>query len=529
MQYKELGVANALGWQLAHSIKFGGKRLPKGLELTQAHIDRLQAAGIATVHAFLLDEGDITENDAARIIATHVLGEGLSLGHATRGRCNLHAARAGLLVSDSSIDALNACSEAITIATLPHLAPVAEGQLVATVKIIPYAVPSADIAKAHAVQSKLMLAPFHPFEASLITTGHDLPEKARQLTEARLAPLTGTITRYSSCPHRTQALADHLKEEAAGTTDLIMVLGLSAISDRRDIVPAALESAGGTVISLGMPVDPGNLLMLGELDGKTVLGLPGCARSPALNGLDWVLERLAARLPVDRATIAGMGIGGLLKETPHRPEPRAPLHTQKRPVVQPIILAAGQSTRAGKANKLLSFMKGKAVIRNTVAGWRETGTLPPIVVTGHEHTAIEEALSGLKVALHRNRNFAQGMATSLFCGLDATPDTAEFACIGLGDMPFVAPETLDTLVQTANRLSEFKIFIPTFNGKRGNPVLWHRDLFPELMAIEGDKGGRELIHRHDHLVCEVEVSDAGILIDLDTPEAMAQFGIMPES
>ncbi|NVJ96817.1 MAG: NTP transferase domain-containing protein [Alphaproteobacteria bacterium] len=529
MRYETISATDALGWRLAHSVKVAGKRLPKGKELSEADIKQLKAASIPSLHAFKLEEGDIPEDSAAESVALHVMGTGLKLGIATRGRCNLHATAAGLLLADDSVHALNSAGESITLATLPHLTPVAAGQLVATAKIIPYAVGEQELKAALQAPQSLSVAPFKAFTASLITTGATLAEKPRKLTEARLSALQGTISRHKSCGHTVSELAACLTAEADQDTNIILILGLSAISDRRDIVPAALEAAGGQIISLGMPVDPGNLLMLGILNGKTVLGLPGCARSPALNGLDWVLERFAAGLPVDRKAIANMGIGGLLKETPNRPEPRAPLHTKEMPLVQPVILAAGRSTRAGHANKLLSSMNGKAVIRNTVAPWIEEECLTPLVITGHEQSALAKALSGLNVEILHNPEYATGMASSLRLGIKSVPEGAVFACIALGDMPFVKPSTFKALSETANRLSEYKIFIPTFNGKRGNPVLWQRDMFGELADIEGDKGGRGLIHLHEELVCEVPVDDPGILIDLDTPEAMAQFGIEPVS
>ena len=108
--------------------------------------------------------------------------------------------------------------------------------------------------------------------------------------------------------------------EAPG--EMVLILTGSATSDIADTAPAALVAAGGGVIHYGMPVDPGNLLFLGDLAGKPVIGLPGCARSPALNGADWVLERLICGISVSADDIMGWGVGGLLKEIPERGHPR---------------------------------------------------------------------------------------------------------------------------------------------------------------------------------------------------------------
>jgi molybdenum cofactor cytidylyltransferase len=103
---------------------------------------------------------------------------------------------------------------------------------------------------------------------------------------------------------------------------MLLILTGTATSDLHDTAPEAVRRAGGQVARFGMPVDPGNLLFLGALGGRPVIGLPGCARSSALNGADWVLERLACGLEVTGDDIAAMGVGGLLKEIPTRPEPR---------------------------------------------------------------------------------------------------------------------------------------------------------------------------------------------------------------
>ncbi len=528
MEFREVDTVDAEGWSLAHSVRVDGRKLPKGLTLAPDHIDALTRAGITSVYAFCLDADDIGEDEAAGTIARHLAGAGLKLGLSTRGRCNLHAEAAGLLLAPASLNAINQADEAIALSTLPHLSPVAAGQLVATLKIIPYGVRKASLDKITALTDILELAPFKPFTALMVVTGQELSDKSLRLTENRLAALQGSIVGHTGCDHSVAALADTLKEAAAQKPDLLLILGLSAISDRRDVIPAALEAAGGTVTSLGMPVDPGNLLMLGELDGTTVIGLPGCARSPALNGLDWVLERYAARLSLTRNDIASMGVGGLLKETPYRPEPRAPLHHQTQATVQPIVLAAGRSSRSGAQNKLLSRMNGHTVVRQTLSAINQAGFSTPILVTGHEGDTVDAALSGLAYSRVHNDAFKDGMASSLKLGLESVPAETEFACVCLGDMPFVKPDTLKALAEAANRLSEFKIFIPTFNGKRGNPVMWHRDMVDALMAVEGDKGGRALIHDHEALVCEVPVDDHGILIDLDTPEALTQFGATPD-
>jgi molybdenum cofactor cytidylyltransferase len=158
--------------------------------------------------------------------------------------------------------------------------------------------------------------------ATLIETvipGHDAGPKGRRAIAARLDRLGVALTPPVEVAHRIEALAAAI---AAAPGELVLVLTASATSDPADVAPAALRLAGGRVDRVGMPVDPGNLLFLGALGERPVVGLPGCARSPALNGADWVMERLICGIPVSAADIAGMGVGGLLAEIPTRPRPR---------------------------------------------------------------------------------------------------------------------------------------------------------------------------------------------------------------
>jgi molybdenum cofactor cytidylyltransferase len=145
-----------------------------------------------------------------------------------------------------------------------------------------------------------------------------LLDKGAKAIRVRLESLNYELTDIATVDHTESAISEAL----TGIADLTLILGASATSDRADVAPAAVVHAGGKIERFGMPVDPGNLLFLGSIGKSDVVGLPGCARSPALNGVDWVLERLSAQLPVTSADIANMGVGGLLKEMTGRPHPR---------------------------------------------------------------------------------------------------------------------------------------------------------------------------------------------------------------
>jgi molybdenum cofactor cytidylyltransferase len=289
------------------------------------------------------------------------------------------------------------------------------------------------------------------------------------------------------------------------------------------VIPAALEAVGGEIEHFGMPVDPGNLLLIGAAQGRPVLGAPGCARSPKENGFDWVLMRLLAGLPVPRQDITGMGVGGLLMEIVTRPQPRddAPKPAPAEKKIAALVLAAGRSSRMGGPNKLVAEIAGKPMVRIAVEEALASKASPVIVVTGHQRDRVEAALSGLPVRFVHNPDFADGLGSSLKTGIAAVPAESDGAIVCLGDMPQVDAKLIDRLTGALDSEQGALIVVPTIDGKRGNPVVWSRRFFHDLMTIEGDVGARYLIGHYAEAVAEVPVSGRGAFLDVDTPDALS--------
>ncbi|HEY0106936.1 MAG TPA: NTP transferase domain-containing protein, partial [Rhizomicrobium sp.] len=488
----------------------------------------------AAVAAARLEDGDIGEDEAAARVAAPAAGPAVRIGAAFTGRVNLYAEAEGLVRIDAAtIDAVNAIDEAITVATLPRFAKVAKGQMVATIKIIPFAAPRAAVERAEQVfrdrAPAIAIAAFAPHGAALISTAlrdtkPALLDKNRAAIEERLRALGSRLVLERRVVHDAEALAAALAEAAATDADPILVFGASAITDRRDIIPAAIAAAGGEVAHFGMPVDPGNLLLLGRLGGRTVIGLPSCARSPKLNGFDFVLWRVLAGLPTGRRDLAAMGVGGLLTEIPSRPQPRdeRPAELPRLPKIAAIVLAAGLSSRMG-SNKLVAEVDGKPLIRRAVEAALGSGAGAVVVVTGNAGEAVRRAVAPLAPFFVENHDFSKGLSTSLKCGLRSLPDDCDGAVVLLGDMPGVDSGLIDRLIAAFDPAEDRAICIATWRGKRGNPVLWARRFFPEILAIEGDVGARQLLGPYEELVCEVEAGDDGPLVDIDTPAALQAY------
>lgn len=329
MKFGPVATQDAVGGVLAHSMKGSEGRIAKGTVLDPDHVTQLRAAGHDSLVVARLEPGDVEENVAATRLAHAIAddpeAQGLRIAQAGAGRVNLYAVGPGVVCMDSAaVHAINAVNPMITIATVPAFHRVEAGTMIATLKIIAYAVPEVALADACAVGrgSVNVAAPAYATATLIETVVGDEPPtgKGRAALTGRLDRLGLTLSARVTVKHVTEPLAAALMR-ARG--EVIFVLTASATSDPCDVGPEALRRAGGTVTAFGMPVDPGNLLFLGHLGDKPVVGLPGCARSPALNGADWVMERVICGQTLTQASISAMGVGGLLKEIPTRPRPRA--------------------------------------------------------------------------------------------------------------------------------------------------------------------------------------------------------------
>ncbi len=555
MKFGPIPTAAAAGAYLAHTVRLPNGSLKKGRLLSEADVAGLAAAGVATVIAARLEAGDVHEDIAAARLAAALLGlpaarhadqpHGLKASQAFTGRVNLFATAGGLLTVDAPrIDRINAIHESVTVATLTPYHPLVERQMVATIKIIPFAAPEDAVAEAEAIASEgpppIRLHPYSARRAALIQS--TLPsvkasvlDKTVAITRDRIEALGGTLVSERRAEHDAASIAAAIALADSDDADILLIAGASATVDRADALPAGIEAAGGRVRHFGMPVDPGNLILLAERNGKPVIGLPGCARSPKLNGFDWALQRFAAGLPIGPGEIQAMGVGGLLAEIGARGLPRAEAtradpgpDTDSRadapaaPRVAAIVLAAGQSRRMGSANKLLEPIAGKAMVARAVEAALAADVASVTVITGHEAERVRNALDAYAVTFRHNPDFAKGLSASLATAARAAPADADAVVVLLGDMPGVTAAHIDRLIAAFNPTEGRAICVPTRKGKRGNPVLWARRFLPEMTRLAGDVGAKPLIGQNEDVVVEVEMDDAAVLRDVDTPEALAR-------
>jgi molybdenum cofactor cytidylyltransferase len=520
MKFGRVPVAEAAGTLLAHALYAGDRLFKKGHVLSVADLGVLAAAGHHEVAGVQLEAGDLAEDAAALEVARGLVGPGVRLAPAGLGRVNLVATTAGLFtIEPAAVNLWNAAEERVTLATLPTASRVESGTLVATVKVIPFALPAATVAQVSHLTTvtpgaRATVHPWSGVRAGLVLTrfprtGSAGLDKAAELQRARLVKLGGTLGAERRVAHEESAVATALSELHGLGLSPLLVLGASATADRDDVLPTALQSLGGEVERLGLPVDPGNLLMLGRLGDVTVVGVPACARAPRRSGFDLVLERLAAGLPLTAAELGGWGVGGLLAEAP-RPVPR---RARERPAVAALVLAAGGSTRMGDRHKLTASLGDRPLVAHAVDTVLASRARPVVVVTGHQAEAVRASLGGREVTFVANPEWSTGLASSLRAGLAGLPQAVDGVLVCLGDMPRIRAATLDALLDAFT--GPQSIVTPEYLGRRGHPVLFGRGHFAELARTTGDVGARALLERHAPRA--VPVADPGVLVDVDTP------------
>lgn len=538
---------DAAGVMLAHSLTVGDHRFRKGHLLTAEDVMRLQVAGITGVSGARLTSNELAENPAAEQIATRLSGPNTVIRAASGGRCNLHAVKPGIVVVDADrIIRTNLVDESVAVGTLPPWTLVQKGQVIATVKIIPCGVNRETIDACHEILATpaMHVAELHPRRVALIIT--ELPglrEKTLaatiSVTRQRLEMLGSHLALELHCHHEPAAIESAVRQAYVAGCEMILISGAAGTKDRRDLVPSAIVAAGGRIGRFGMPVEPGNMLLLAWLGDVPipVLVLPGCARSRRLNGLDWVLQRLLADLPLTDTDFAAMGVGGLIRQkagaltepaaetlTPdgELTSPTSPTvakGTQNLPRIAALVLAAGQSSRMSGTHKLLEKLDGIPLVKRAVNAALASQATSVIVVTGNAADEIEALITGPRVTVIHNPNFIQGMATSLRRGIEVLPKDCEGVLVLLADMPHIHAGHLDKLIEAYTR--QACIILPMHNGRRGNPVLWPRQYFLEMMQLTGDQGARNLLERHATEIVGIEIDDGAIFIDIDTPQDLA--------
>jgi len=324
MDIQKLPIKKSIGHILTHNLvdQTGRRLLGKGRPLKPADLPTLQASGQNTVYVAVLADDDVDENEAARQLGSVVCAGPVRATKATTGRVSFMAEKAGVFkVNPEPLLALNEIS-GITLATLTSNTVVSTKKVLATLKIIPYAIPQKMLEQAYnilvACQPLMTINPFIIQKAVLIAVGQEAARK--KVVGSFTPPLTERLTSYgtslisgSYVSESVLEISEAIKTALSSDVGLIIIVGETSTMDEDDIIPQAIKHIGGQIVQHGVPVDPGNLLMIGYYQDTPIVGAPGCARSLSHNVIDMILPRLVTGERLTRRDLVALGHGGYLK------------------------------------------------------------------------------------------------------------------------------------------------------------------------------------------------------------------------
>ncbi len=531
MKFEEYTIEEIMQWPderrdraiCAHGMQIHGMKFPKGspLSLLFHNIDLPIDSAVWLAEP---DDNDWGEQKICDYLAPLLNGQNMRSEITKTGRVNFYATNDGLLAFDApNCHQANGLSEHITLAILPPFQMVRRGQLCASLKILPYFVDE-NLVRQFGQLARQVQCAVHGFMGGRVhllmtMTDDKRPEdyiKSAIMVQDKLQIYGYKTTTISYCRHDMQEICQKLTIK--GEFDVVCVMGAVAISDRADIVPRALCQLGGTIERFGMPMDPGNLLLLGKLGGAHFLGLPGCAKSRKLNGLDFILMRLSAGLNPTSQQIAQMGVNGILPEDFNR----GALRAQKPAIMsQPLIaiMAAGLGRRmGGDIAKPLVIFRDKPLIQWVIEACMTALPKAEIIViinsTG-QGKKIEEFCKTLGVNAVENPQYAEGMASSLRLASHLALERKSALMVFCADMPNITPPTIEKIWREFQSSPTICAVQPKFGESFGHPVVLSPRLFAQIAEIQGDMGARQILQDAGEHRKIIEVLDAGILQDID--------------
>ncbi len=532
MKIELLSPQQAVGHLSVHAISTKYGRIHKGDIITAEQADMLDRAGHNAITCAIKQAGDMHEDEAANYLARLISAPHIRTKSARTGRVNFTCTALGLVRYDAGLlKQVNMVDEGITLALVQHNQLLAAGDMLATLKIIPFFIQK-DLVEAVANLLKPQpLFSVHPLTHKnvwLIQTSFPhqpqaMFEATASVTQNRIASLNSTMIGQSVIAHSADALAEALQEALSSDADLVLISGASAIADRHDLIPLAITDRGGQIDHFGLAVDPGNLLMIGHIERCMIIGMPGCARSPKLNGFDWVLHLVMAGIEIDDSELAEMSAGGLLMEIASRPLPRAlAMRKATTPHIEGVLLAAGMSRRMGDINKLTAPIHGIPLIRRVADVIMQSDIDSLTVILGYQAEEVVSALEGIDARFLFNPEFSTGQASSVRCATQNLPQDATDMMVFLGDMPFIDADIINQLVQSHLALADrwSRISLPAIEGQRGNPVIWGQAFFDEISKLTGDTGARPLFDSYPSALNIIDCQTPHLLIDADTPDDM---------
>ena len=301
-------------------------KISKGTIINKNLLDLLLLNNVEHIKCAKLDDDEIDENLSVHEISKKIIASKKSniiIQDPKNGRCNLVSSVDGVIVfQPNQLFSINSVTNDIGIASLKAFSKVKKNQIVASIKAIPFGIKKNNLQNIiNVCQECFKILPFQKKNIHLIQTTNQntrakVLEKTLEVTKDRLSSCGNKKIVEKKCSHEIKSICEQLKKSVNEDADIILIFGTSAISDINDTIPQSIIEINGTILRLGMPVEPGNLILLAEIEISkkhiSIIGMPGCARSKKENGVDWILWRKLCDLKISSDDINHMGNGGLL-------------------------------------------------------------------------------------------------------------------------------------------------------------------------------------------------------------------------
>ena len=330
MFFGELKTESSLGGILSSSIEIykdkNKIKISKGTVINKILIDLFLLNNIEKVKCAKLESDEIDENTTVYEISKKIItskNSNIKIQNPKNGRCNLISSVDGIIVfQPKQLFCINSVTNDIAIASLKAFSKVKKNQVVASIKAIPFGIKQKYLYEIINISEDCFkILPFQKKNIHLIQTTNKntsakILEKTLVITKERLFSCGINKIVEKKCYHEMKSICLQLKKSIDEKADIILIFGASAICDINDVIPLSIKKLNGKILRLGMPVEPGNLILLADIEISkkhiSIIGMPGCARSKKENGVDWILWRKLCDLKISSSDINHMGNGGLL-------------------------------------------------------------------------------------------------------------------------------------------------------------------------------------------------------------------------
>ncbi len=539
MKYREYVTSSATGVILGSSFKIAGKTFAKGHKLTSSEVIELKSSGIKTVFGTEYEDGDVEYKTALTQIAAVICSKGL--GYVVDDEVlSIAAVQDGVFVFDERrLNKFNSFNENIILNTIPAYQIVKAGDIVAKMEILPPLITQEEIDalvfKLSGNTALLDLRENAKHTAAVIYAHHHPDEiENTKFTSAYMRLLTAMsdyaveFRREFNADYNIDGLRNVFYQAFNSEADLLFVFSPLKSFGAQDIMATSLREYVDDIYNYTVPVLGSADLLIAQKGGKRVIVLPYNyteVDSPEVNKIieqTLFSEHLSLSSFSDKKS-ALIASGECVKSNAKLiMSPVAKAETTKA-CIGAVVLAAGQSRRAGISKLLVEGKDGLPMFMHAVNAAVASNAKPVFVITGHRHEEVEEWLQKLDVNVIYNPAYETGVRTSIQLGLKAMPSSCDGAILLPADMPNITATEINKLINKTDFSQPKFLSFLTHKGVKSNPILWSKSLYDKADLIPENAAFRVVFAEHSDYSRNVEIKDAAVLQDLNFPNEVKEY------